>query len=204
MDTQLLWDIIIAIGIFIFLTIVVVICIFIYAAGKRSVKDTDERAYIHIDKDGHIRRPIVGIRAQTTQKGIAYIYNIDNKKSIVIIPASYEVRHYLGKRDIYIGREGQLIASPFNSDIQLSNLEKDDLFHSIFKSKMLVEAVKHISGKGSNKSIIVVIIIIAAIVVVVGIGGGYYAGHQTQSKPPITQPTQTQPVQPSIDIQGAK
>src|SRR3972149_10144555 len=109
MSTTLLWQIIIAIGILVFLAFIVGIFIITYVLGKHSVRDTDEKAYIHIDKAGHIRRPIVGKRVQTTEKGIAYIYSLDNKPTLIIVPNAYkQVRHYLGKRDLYLNREGQL------------------------------------------------------------------------------------------------
>ena len=206
MSTTLLWEIIIAIGVLILLAFIIGAFIITYALGKHSVRDTDERAYIHVDKDGHIRRPVVGKRVQTTEKGIAYLYSLDGKPTIIIVPNKYkQVRHYLGKRDLYVNKEGQLISSPFDGDTELSTLEKDDLFHSIFKSKMLQEAVRLISGKSKNNGLIMAIVICALILLVIFAGLGYYLGHQQAKPSAATQPTQTtQTTQPYIQPQGGK
>lgn len=199
----LIWKIVIIAGILIGLSFVIGLLILTYTLGKHSVRDTDEKAIIHIDKDGHVRRPIIGKRVQTTEKALAYVYQIDGHPKLILVPNTYtHRRHYLGKLDLYLNKEGQLISSPFDGDTELSSKEKDDLFHSIFRSKMLVEAVKHISGKSVNKSVVLFIIITVIILLVTFAGAGYYLGQQKNTPKPTAQPAQ--PTQPYIQPQGGK
>lgn len=165
-----------------------------YILGRISVRDNPDKAAIFI-KTGHsISKPKKGNKQETTKKGTRYSYG--NGKS-VIIPASYQEDYYCNARMIFISRRGQLIASPFDKDIVISEAEKETLIEELFNSHFAADGMRALRGKTALNTIVVAII---AFLLGVGVMFGFSAIQKQQAR--ATQPVQQeQQLETPVEVQ---
>lgn len=149
----LLWGI----GSILFIAFLLLIFLF----GRHTVKDNPTKALIFLKTGKHINSPMVGkLAGKPTKSGSRYTYG----KNTIFVPAGYGDNYYKNKRMIFINRLGQLIASPFDGDISLSDDEKNELIYDLVSSKIGSDSIKALQGFGKMN-----IIIIAVVAFVLGI-----------------------------------
>lgn len=164
--------------------------VLIYFYGKWKVKNDFNKAMIFVKNGKEICKPLKGKLAGKTKAG----YRYDYKNNTVFVPRDYEEHYYRNHRAIYVNRIGQLIASPFDKDVQLSDNEKNDLIYELTASSIGSDAIKALKGKFSFN-----VILVAGIAFVIGVAVVF--GYQYMQKATTTQqPAITQPVKPPVEL----
>lgn len=130
-------------------------CITIFIIGRRSIKDNPNEALIFVKTGLHISKPIKAKKTDTSKIGSIFSYG----KKIVLIPSSYGEHYHKNKRLIFISREGQLVASPFDTNITLLEDEKENLIYELVSGHIGADAMKALKG---SKTINVIIIAVVA------------------------------------------
>lgn len=168
------------------LCITVLVLTFFY--GRYTVKDNPDKAYIFRKTGRHVSKPFRAKRmGKPSRLGTKYKYG----NSFVTVPNTYADVYINQRRMIFVNNIGQIIASPFDTDIELSDKEKEDLLYEMVESHIGSDAMKAIKGK--NTMPIIVIIIIAFIIGILAVYGYNYiqdamvqrqAQSQQQQQPP--------------------
>lgn len=158
------------IGIIVFLSAVltVAILIFTYLHGRKSVRDDPNKGLIFIKTGKSIAYPLKAKLSEIGKKGSSYIYKCTYGGSVVMLPKSYGEYYYHNKRMIFITHLGQLIASPFDTDIPLTEEESKSLIYELCSSHIGADGIRALKGK---QSAIILIAIIAFAVGVVAMFG---------------------------------
>lgn len=155
----------------------------VFFYGRSTVKDNPKRALIYVKHGNHVSKPIKGkMIGMPTAKGYRYNYG----KNTVLVPSDYKELYLAGKRLVFVNYIGQLIASPFIDDKQLSANERDELIYEICESHIGADGMRALKGNGlpNTMTIIVIAIVICALVVF-----GY--NYMQKSMTPTSQNTQT-------------
>lgn len=171
------------------------IIFFAFLYGRSTIKDNPKKAYIFLATGRHISLPIKGdMIGKPTKAGTRYKYA---NNEIIFVPTNYGEKYIKCRRAIFISRYGQLIASPFDDDVSLSEDEKNDLIYDICESHIGSDVMRFIKGKGAVSIIIVAIIafVIGAAIVI-----GFTQFQKVNQQKMQQQPAQTQPVQPNPNI----
>ncbi len=163
----------------------------IFLIGKKSVKDNSLKGAVFIKTGLHISSPVKAERSTTTGKGSGFMYG---KGKIVIVPKSYGEHYFCNRIMIIINQAGQLIASPFNEDKELSPDEKNDLIYEICASHVGSDGMRALKGKSQAN-----ILIIAIIAFIVGVSSviGFNAFQEQMLKRQVPQEQEIQ-ITPNI------
>lgn len=161
------------------------ILLIVFLFGRSSKEDNPNLASIFINKGLHCEKPVKGILHRKGKKGESFKYGQGN---IVMIPNEYKRRYYNNKRMVFVEHKGQIIASPFDNDVPITESQAEDLIYDICESHVVSDGLRALRGKSAVKlmSVIVIVVIIAC----VGVFGYNYLSKQqsTQQNTPIEQP----------------
>lgn len=138
----------------------------IFLLGRRSVKDDSTKALIFINNNGHISRPKRGYLVETVREGSLFKYG--HKQ--VIVPSQYKETYISGRRAIFISQAGQLTASPFDTDVSLTDSEKETLIYKLLEANIGGNAIKAIHGKPLQLNVVIVAIVALVIGIVITYG----------------------------------
>lgn len=168
----------------------VALLIITYILGRKSIKDNIANGAVFVLTGHSIAKPVKAKLTEATKLGCSYTY----KDKAVFVPYDYREDFYCNHRAIFVNHIGQLIASPFYDDIELSTDEKDNLIYELVTGHIGADGMRALQGKIKVNYIIIGIIIVA-IVAMAMFGYNYY---QSSSKQQQAQTTQQQmPSQPS-------
>lgn len=136
----------------------------LFLLGKHTVKNNPNKAMILILNGNNVDDIFQGKLHTKTKKGYSYKYN--NGKSI-LVPKEYKEVYCKNKRLLFLNHMGQLIASPFDRDIELSPDEKDGLITDLLESHIGSDSIRALRGKGALGTVLVAIIafILGAVIV---------------------------------------
>lgn len=147
----------------IFFSTIFVIGLFVatWFISKSRVKNKPENAIVLV-KSGQEILPYKGKQnGKPSNKATRYDYNKDN---FVLVPNKYNPDFIKNKRLIFVSRQGQVVASPFDKVQSLTSTEREKLIYEFVESKIGGEAIREIKGKSA-----VNVIFIAVVAFVVGI-----------------------------------
>lgn len=146
--------------------LIIAVLVYVYFLGRFSIKDDNTKAIIFVKTGRHISKPIKArLFGKPINKGSCYVY--DSGK--IFVPSRYGENYYKGKRILFLSRLGQLIASPFDNDPELSIDEKDELIYEFVSSHIGADAMRALKGKSMGGiMMIAVVAFIIGIIVVVG------------------------------------
>ena len=159
--------------------------LFAYIYGRHTIKDNPTEALIFVKTGLHINRPIKAKISEKNNKGYSFMY----KDKVVF----YDEIYYKQKRMFFINRVGQLIATPFNQDVELANDEKESLIYELCSSHIGADGMRALKGK--NTVNIVIVAFVAFIIGVIAVFGWNYIQSSLVVSPNTTQ--QSKPTQPS-------
>ena len=160
----------------------------IFHLGRESTRERIGEALVFVKSGRQLAKPVIGKKGKTSNKGISYSYTSNRVNKIILVPANYDFTSFRGRLIIFVKHTGQIIASPFAGEYQLSASEKNDLIYDILESHVGGDAMKAISGK--SKAFSLLFIVIAFI-----IGGAAVFGFQ-QFQTVMKQQQQQQQVAP--------
>lgn len=182
--------IIIAFFTFILLCLLSGVVVVFYLIGKRSVRNDPNKALILI-KNGLNIKQAKGKLHETAKKGLVYSYD---KDKFVIVPKQYHEVFVNCKRLLFIGQIGQLIASPFDNDVPITDEEATNLIYEMCSTHIGADGMRALKGKSTANIIIIAIIAFAIGMVVVLVFNQMQSSRQTVT----TQQQQQQPSQTII------
>ena len=158
-----------------------------YLLGRHSIRDNPNKALVYVKTGKHISKPLNGkIDGKPTNKGSKYTYG----KNIVFVPARYGDYFHRSKRMLFVSHLGQLVASPFSDDIELSGDEKNELIYGLVESHIGADAMRAIKGKSTINILIVAIIAFAIGAIIV------FGVTQYQAQSDLKQTNNIQQVEP--------
>ena len=159
----------------------------IFLLGRHSIRDNPNKALVYVKTGKHISKPLNGkIDGKPTNKGSKYTYG----KNIVFVPARYGDYFHRSKRMLFVSHLGQLVASPFSDDIELSGDEKNELIYGLVESHIGADAMRAIKGKSTINILIVAIIAFAIGAIIV------FGVTQYQAQSDLKQTNNIQQVEP--------
>lgn len=184
---------------FIIALIVVGLFIIVFFWGRRTIKDNPDKALILILTGKHIDNVFKGELHVRNNKGISFKYNTNK---FIFVPNKYEEIYHRNRRLLHLNKAGQLIASPFANEIEISTDEKSTLIYELCASHIGADGMKALKGMASFKLSIIIIAIIAFIIGGIAVYGyNQYQIRQTQQQIQPAQPTQQQkPTQQPIEV----
>ncbi len=140
----------------------------IFFIGRSTVKNDIRKAKIMVSI-GEESPVYKGILTDVSKRGCVYSYNQGGKDKKIFVSYKHEVRFNNHKRLLFLNSIGQLIASPFNDDVVLSDDEKNDLIYELVSSHIGADGVRALKGKSlPNVILIGIIAFILGIIVVFG------------------------------------
>lgn len=164
----------------------------IFYIGRKSVQDNPDKAIV-LKKTGQHITPYKGVKTAKSRSGISFKYD----KKIVLIPNAYHETYILNKRIIFVNKDNQIIASPFDDDVSISSSEKNDLIYELIESHIGADGMRALRGN-NMPSVILVGVLAFAIGVVVCFGFLNFQDSM-KDKQTGTQQTQEQPaIKPAI------
>ena len=167
----------------------IVIVTFLF--GRSSAKDLPGEAAVFVKTGIHISKPYKAKLFGVGQAGLGFFYG--NKK-VVFKPTEYKEYFYQNRRAIYVNHAGQLIASPFTDDVELSNNEKEDLIYEMCASHVGADGMRAIKNKDA-KSIIVVALAAFIIGMAAVIGFNAFQEQMAKRQANVPQQQTEQPVE---------
>lgn len=173
------------------LALLIGIFVAVYFLGKQSIKNNPNEAFVFLKTGDSVKKPFKAKLSITSKGGQLFFYY--NKKKIVFSPEQYKEIFYCNKRMIFINGQGQIIASPFENDIELSSNEKNDLIYELVSSHIGADGMRALKGNPSA-SIIIVAIVALAIGAILSFGVIKFIDVQKQNNT-IEQTQQTQEIQ---------
>ena len=167
------------------LTLLIGSYVLAYTIARKRVKNDSSKATILV-KNGLETEAKKGQLSGIGKRGTKYFYG---GKKVLFVPSSYQEVYHKNRRLLFIQRFGQLIASPFDNDIPLSDSEKEDLIYELTSGHIGADGLRAIKGKSSANVILIAIIafIIGAVMVY-----GVVSYQDVIAKQQIQQQTQQQ------------
>lgn len=126
----------------------------VYLLGKRSIKDNPKNGRIFVKTGSSVNNPKKAKFVEACVSGSLYRYG--NK--FVMIPATYSEIFYNNCRMIFVEHIGQLIASPFDKDVSLSNTESESLIYELCASHIGADGMRALKGNKTTNLILIAII----------------------------------------------
>lgn len=154
----------------------------LFIFGRSTIKDRPNKGAVFVTNGNHIEKPFKADLKETAKNGQMFFYS---DKKVVFYPSKYKDYYYCNRKAIFINKVGQLIASPFNQNIDLSDDEKQNLIYELCSSHIGADGMRALRGKSTMSVIIVAIIafIIGLCVVI-----GFNAYQDSVSKQQVNQP----------------
>ena len=159
----------------------------LYLLGRHSIRDNPNKALVFIKTGKHVSRPVrASLSGKPSKTGSRFKYG----KNIVFVPTKYDDYFHCCRRMIFVSHVGQLIASPFGNDVELSSDERNELIYELCESHIGSDAMKAIRGKSATNIIVVAIIAFAIGAIIV------FGVTQYQAQAGLTQTNTTQQTVP--------
>ena len=185
--TILLWSFIIIFTVGIFLVS--------YLLGKHSIKDNPNQALIFVKTGSSVGKPRKAILHETSKKGCCYRFKYNNK--FIFVPTEYEEIYYCNKRMLFISKQGQIVASPFATDVQLKDEASENLIYELCASHVGADGMRALKGKSTTS-----VIIVAVIALIIGIIGtfGFIQLQDVMAKQALQQQPKIQQLPPPVEV----
>lgn len=166
------------------LALFIAVFILTFIAGKLSVKNNPTKALVLLDTGNNARSFKADIVIDGN-RGTLYRWG----KRLAVLPKSYREIYYKGRRLIFLNRANQVIATPFDRDIELDSTERSELLYELVSSDIGAEGIRAIQSAKATPKILIIIVIAFIVGAVAVLGYNYFSENfkATSPKPPVTQ-----------------
>lgn len=127
----------------------------IYMFGRKSARNNPTKATI-IQLVGHEALAYRGVQyGEPTKNGTIFQYG---KGKFITWPKSYKNIYHKSKLMIFVNHRNQLVASPFDKDVELSSDEKNDLIYELVAGHIGADGMRALRGHSGGNMILIGIV----------------------------------------------
>jgi len=168
----------------------------IYLLGRHSIKDNPNQALVFVKTGSSVGKPYKALLYETSKKGCCYRFKYNNR--FIFVPTEYEEIYYCNKRMVFISKQGQIVASPFTTDVQLKDEASENLIYELCASHVGADGMRALKGK--NTTSVILVAVIALIIGIIGTFGFIQLQAVMAKQQAIQQQPKIQQLPPPVEV----